>query len=66
MPPLRGLAGGGNTADLSISGFSDIFSGVRKMLFRRRKNKIFALRIRSELPKLLQICRPYRAWSALP
>ncbi|QTA87625.1 Uncharacterized protein dnm_036580 [Desulfonema magnum] len=41
----------GNTVDLNVSGFSGVFSGVRKMLFRRRKNIIFALRIRSELPK---------------
>ncbi|QTA90450.1 Uncharacterized protein dnm_065110 [Desulfonema magnum] len=40
-----------NTVDLNVSGFSGIFSGVRKMLFRKRKNIIFALRIRSELPK---------------
>ncbi|QTA87787.1 Uncharacterized protein dnm_038240 [Desulfonema magnum] len=48
-----------NAVDLRVSGFSDIFSGVRKMLFRRRKNIIFALRIRSELPMstALQVLR---------
>ncbi|QTA90291.1 Uncharacterized protein dnm_063520 [Desulfonema magnum] len=40
-----------NTVDLGVSGFSGVFSGVRKMLFRMRKNIIFALRICSELPE---------------
>ncbi|QTA90544.1 Uncharacterized protein dnm_066040 [Desulfonema magnum] len=40
-----------NAVDLRVSEFSGILSGVRKMLFHRRKNIIFALRIRSELSR---------------
>ncbi|QTA93655.1 Uncharacterized protein dnm_097590 [Desulfonema magnum] len=51
------------------------------MFFRRRKNKIFALRSRSEVPESAALrpspgggifvlaatrCRTYRPWSALP
>ncbi|QTA89582.1 Uncharacterized protein dnm_056380 [Desulfonema magnum] len=46
----KSLPYAGNAADSGVSGFSGVFSGVRKMLFRRRKNTIFALRIRSDLP----------------
>ncbi|QTA93337.1 Uncharacterized protein dnm_094380 [Desulfonema magnum] len=37
-----------NTVDLRLNRFSGVLSGVRKMLFRKCKNTIFALRIGPE------------------
>ncbi|QTA93823.1 Uncharacterized protein dnm_099310 [Desulfonema magnum] len=40
-----------NTVDSRLNRFFGVLSGVRKMLFRMCKNKIFALRIRPEFLK---------------